>query len=655
MRDVSFSVRLLLMVGTARATVAPLGNGEYEYEYKGITGTFSAAQVAEEWSGEVTADVLRFYAERVAAERAQAEERARREAGESQTTAAAAGSTARVAADHLHAIFDLISAAPGRAHSTATSRSHSEPASKAASIALLQTDDDDDDDQVVLQEAVLYAANAAKSRKGAPDKGTTFDHFVGTWQLGAYDAAVVKNVEDAFASKLNAEVGGTWSKTDSVQERLQRLRDSRFKSSKERQRLDFPPAFEIKVTHPLVFAVLSSAYGALRELVADRELHLYTENAGDIENVSSHRNADAALFVLSGGAQSVEYGDAARRFSLLAVEAKRMLDPNGKSDALCGGERDFMWVSGREPGESMPVGTSLFTDGVSWFFARMAWRFDGRDSSWRREIRMSPEISLASDGGGWQLLAQWFVFAVQQAVEVPREPTGLSVCEWSETAWRLAGVMSVGSRSIVSRWRRNNDTVVVKFALKSEDAERRRKIHLYFEHERALLRLFADTASFVHLHAQFPLCDAIYTAMDDAGLSLAALDISGTAGRLLAKLIVKDIWHSALTALHARELCHFDITEHNIVVARDRQTAKLVDLESVTAFGKPTAGSPTAVSNGGATRPPVASKEFDQQSVCAVLKCLWDLAIASFQRRNEFVLELSGEGERIALINEISA
>lgn len=90
-------------------------------------------------------------------------------------------------------------------------------------------------------------------------------------------------------------------------------------------------------------------------------------------------------------------------------------------------------------------------------------------------------------------------------------------------------------------------------------------------------------------------------------------------------------------------------------MAHDRQTAKLADLESVTAFGKPTAGSPTAASIGSAARPPVASKEFDQQSVCAVLKCLWDLAIASFQRRNEFVLEFGGKGEGIALINEISA
>ena len=63
-----------------------LGNDEYEYEYKGVTGTFSLAQVAEEWAGEVTTDVLRFYAERVAEGRLRdaerTEERARREAAE---------------------------------------------------------------------------------------------------------------------------------------------------------------------------------------------------------------------------------------------------------------------------------------------------------------------------------------------------------------------------------------------------------------------------------------------------------------------------------------------------------------------------------------------------------------------------------------------
>ena len=367
---------------------------------------------------------------------------------------------------------------------------------------------------------------------------------------------------------------------------------------------------------------------------------------------SWHRNADAALFALNAGAQSVEYGEAARRFSLLAVEIKRWLDQNGKSDALCSGECDFMWVSGREPGDSMPVGTSLFTDGVSWFFARMAWRFDGRDSSWRREIRLSPEISLESDSG-WQLLAQWFSFAVQQAVSAPREPTGLSVCEWGETRWRLADVLSAGSRSIVSRWRRDNDTVVVKFAFQSADAARRLEIHKYFEREREMLRVFADTASFVHLHSHFPHYDTVYTAMDDVGLSLAALDISGTTGQQLAKLVLAHIWGGALVALDRLQLCHFDITEHNIVVAHDRQSAKLVDLESVTAFGQPTSGRPTAVSNGAAAKRPLASKAFDQQSVCAVLKCLWDLAIASFAQRREFVVEFADKLKRDTLVSEV--
>lgn len=555
----------------------------------------------------------------------------------------------------------MISSAPGRAHSTATSRSRSEPASKAASTALLDDNDDnddndDDDDQVTLQEAVLFAAAAAQSRKGTPDKGTSFDDFVGTWPLGALDAAAAATIESAFASLLSKPVGGTWSKTVTVQERLQQLRDSRSMSSKERRQLGFPSTFEVKVTHPFVFAVLQSGHEALKALVAaDRELHLYTENAGTVANISSHRNADAAFFALNAGAQSVEYGEAARRFSLLAVEIKRWLDQSGKSDALCGGERDFMWVSGREPGESMPVGTSLFTDGVSWFFARMAWRFDGRDSSWRREIRLSPEISLESDSG-WQLLAQWFSFAVQQAVSAPREPTGLSVCEWGETRWRLADVMSVGSRSIVSRWRRGtDDTVVVKFALQSADAARRGQIHEYFEHERAMLRALAAEPSLVHVRADFPLCDSIYIAMEDGGCSLAALDISGTTGQQLAKLVLVHIRGGALVALDRLQLCHFDITEHNIVVAHDRQSAKLVDLESVTAFGKPTTCSPTAVSNGAATERPLASKTFDQQSVCAVLKCLWDLAIASFQRRREFVLDFADEIKREALVCEIEA
>jgi hypothetical protein len=72
--------------------------------------------------------------------------------------------------------------------------------------------------------------------------------------------------------------------------------------------------------------------------------------------------------------------------------------------------------------------------------------------------------------------------------------------------------------------------------------------------------------------------------VEDCGAALATFNIRGAAGRELATAVHRDIWAGALPVLNRLKLCHFDITENNIVVsdADARGHAKLIDLESMT-------------------------------------------------------------------------
>jgi hypothetical protein len=673
-----------------RAHVVQLGDGNYEYTYNGIKGEFTRADVDEV---EINDAVLRVFAEKLAVIKD-----AQIVAKKAVIDAKDAVIKAEIVASKLSSLCNIISANPALAHDLSAEEDfqeeNDEKDDKKSERKAMEEAFQKKADELLEMDLDTHAAKVALSRKAIPEPrgGTSFDDFVGKWQFEALnqgDVAIAETVEKAFKSMLAEPVGGTWSESDSVAVRLEDLKQYVSKASKR----NFPRRFEIAVTRPFVFAVLKCAFPALKGLVAsDSELHLYTENAGEVKNARLYGNADAALLPLNVGATNVQYDDTSRRFSLLVVEAKRALDTRGKRDALCGGERDFVWVSGADPSESMRAGTCLFTDGVSWYFARMAWRYSGIDRSWRREIVMSPEISLASEGG-WSDLAKWFVFALRQAVDKPFESTGLSVCRWGSSAWRLVDMLSVGKRSVVARWRYGNvargndkktvdvnnsvdvdnsvvdnavamvvdtgkaavvtegDTVIVKMIVGSDVAERNQQLSAFFEREREMLRQFAGSAAFVHLAANFPRCDTQYIAMCDGGRSLASFDISGTKGQSLAKLVVKDIWRGALVILAAAKLCHFDITQYNIVVTHDLQSAKLIDLESMTRIGESTAGSPTAVGDGIAGAK--ASEEFDKRSVYAVLKCLWDLSLTSFEKRKGFAMELSSDVEWNAFVTEI--
>jgi hypothetical protein len=597
-----------------------------------------------------------------------------RAAEQAERAAEHAERAAERAAERLQSICNLISAAPTRARSTSSSRS-SAPDTVAAAPATQQTDDDDDGVVVTADQvrAAEMAAKAAVSRIG----GAEFGDFVGKWSMPSSDDAAWRATADQmlnrFQAMLSAPISG-WKRhaNDTVQTRLNQLVEFRTQGASARNAASFPREFETKVTHPFVFAVLKEAAPQLQTLLPHATLHLYTENVGKIANKLMYRNADAILF--GDTETNVPILDArARRDALVAIEAERWLNSQGQADALVGGERDFVIVSGDVPVDQMRVGTSVFTDGVEWYFARIAWRYS---TKWTRDIKISPAINVNAASDGWQQLARWFALAFHDAVTRPRELTGLSRITWTvagSAAWHLVDVMSCGKRSIVSRWQTQVEaadgtvlpadavthfqpvckTAVVKFAVGRDDdnGARLREVQRYFAHEREMLRKFAAQPSFVHIDALFPVVDGTYVALEDGGVALASFNIRGAAGRELAVLVREHIWLGALAALKEHNLCHFDITENNIVVSADRGGAKLIDLESVTGVGQSAAASPTAAIKG--VRPAVASVAFDEQCVCAILRCLWDAEIASFEERSSFVAQFGADELRRGLVEQI--
>lgn len=584
------------------------------------------------------------------------------EAKENELAANQAKYTAGSAAKDLQSVCNLISAAPTVAHSTSSSRSASADAT-AAPLPLLATQQTDDDEDGVAPtkdqlEAAVAADRAAASRAG----GTEFADFVGTWSMPSADdaawRAAATEIAVKFEAMLSTKISG-WKRddNDTAQTRLDELTQFRAQGASARNAAKFPRQFETKLTHPFVFAVLNATKSPLAALLPAKTLHLYTENVGPIANKPTHRNnADAMLF---GDAESrVSHLDSrARRDALVVIEAKRWLNKQGQADALVGGERDFVIVSGDAPSDMMRACTSVFADGVEWYFARIAWSFSDR-GEWKRDIKISPKID-ATAVDGRRLLARWFAFAFYEAVNRPNQPTGLRQITWQVGAvwWQLADVMSCGTRSIVSRWRQTRSstvdrTIVVKFAVAGITEEINDKIRRYFACERNMLRQFAANASFVHIDALFPVVDGIYVALEDGGVALASFNIRGAAGHRLAKAVYQHIWLGALLALKEHNLSHFDITENNIVVSADRGGAKLIDLESVTCVGQSVAASPTAAINNG-VRPAVASVSFDEQCVCAILQCLWVAEIASFEERASFVAQFGADVVRRGLVEQI--
>jgi len=587
------------------------------------------------------------------------------EAKEIELAAKQAKHTAELAAKDLQSVYNLISAAPTVAHSTSSSRSASD-ATVAAPLPLLATQQTDDDEDGVAPtkdqlEAAVAADRAAASRAG----GTEFADFVGTWSMPSTDdaawRAAATEIAVKFEAMLSTKISG-WKRddNDTSQTRLDELTQFRAQGASARNAAKFPRQFETKVTHPFVFAVLNATKSPLAALLPAKTLHLYTENVGPIANNPTHcNNADAMLF---GDAEAhVSHLDSrARRDALVVIEAKRWLNKQGQTDALVGGERDFVIVSGDAPSDMMRACTSVFADGVEWYFARIAWSFSDR-GEWKRDIKMSPKIDVTAVDG-WRLLASWFAFAFYEAVNRPNQPTGLRQIKWQVGAvwWQLADVMSCGTRSIVSRWRQTpanvgsttvvDSTIVVKFAVAGITMEINDKIQRYFACERNMLRQFAAKASFVHIDALFPVVDHLYVALEDGGVALASSNIRGAAGRRLAKAVYQHIWLGALVALKEHNVSHFDITENNIVVSVDRG-AKLIDLESVTGGGQSAAASPTAAING--VRPAVASVAFDEQCVCAILRCLCVADIASFEERASFVARFGADELRRDLVEQI--
>jgi hypothetical protein len=123
----------------------------------------------------------------------------------------------------------------------------------------------------------------------------SFSDFVGKWTLPTTANAVWHAAADAIFENFD------WPNREfrpmiPLSARVTNLQAFRNKPASVRADAGFPREFEVKVTHPAVFAVLDETTHPLATLLTDEYLHLYKENAGGLANEVSYRNADAIMF-----------------------------------------------------------------------------------------------------------------------------------------------------------------------------------------------------------------------------------------------------------------------------------------------------------------------------------------------------------------------
>ena len=470
---------------------------------------------------------------------------------------------------------------------------------------------------------------------------------------------------------LNGQEGGVKESYKARFEELKRARETAGGS------------FENNKTQPFVNGLLREAFGELDRVFKERvsaeaseydkarELFLHTEKKqaeGDqctktlpVPRTAGSRYVDAALFERGSGCENddsaLRYDKAARARTILAVEAKRVLDSDHFIDALGEVERDFVRVAGRWARATMPVGHSIITDGVEWIFLRMWWTFDRDKKTWMRVRKQSERIDLSHGDSAWQRLAQWLVFSFKTAMCWPEMATGF-VFEFE--GYELVGAMSAGTRSTTWRWRRTGDESAIAVLKTAAFFASDRQAHLWdaIERERAFLSLLSGCQHVISLlNSASPFMRSLW--LENGVTSLARMDISGKRGRLLAKVVLTSIVDGALPALarlacaESREkkgLVHCDIHLGNIVVTADREVAKLIDLESARWSGDSLEGAAMLVHHNDFAE---ADPSLDTRNTAAVLAMLWRPSYA-FWDTDTFVPLAGGfKAEYEALFEEV--
>ena len=270
----------------------------------------------------------------------------------------------------------------------------------------------------------------------------------------------------------------------------------------------------------------------------------------------------------------------------------------------------------------------LTTDGVLWQFHFFSWKMKILLMNAEFEREDSPILSLDTDND-LEMIAEWLVFALKRSLETPNKfDLQVDTPMGKATMTKCFLSSSESLRPKIFKASKNGHHMEFKFFDFSE-SEISEDVHQKFADrlmmERKYLEEFDSVPSFVslanitvnHDQSEAEVFEKYVLCMEDAGSALGT--VSGSAGQHLAKIVYRDIWQGALSELKRRNLCFADIHPGNICVKGD--SARLVDLESIKQVGESLDKSPILLRN---NAPQSAEFDWDEASVAAILRCLWD-------------------------------
>lgn len=275
---------------------------------------------------------------------------------------------------------------------------------------------------------------------------------------------------------------------------------------------------EVHVTQPFVNGVLVCAMQVFQEMYklrvrtgsekhwGESELIMYAERPvmgtwtkSDVTNVRSkrkrtwHRIPDAIVFSQGQNSQVKAFTPAAQsKQCCLTTEAKRVLDAAHLREALVECERNFGRQTDPAPRKVKPLGFSIVTDGVDWYFLQMKWTYT-MNQEWKRCITISEKIDVTDSAE----LAKWLVFVFNCTITKTEDETGFEIVAGSDREHSV-DILSYSTRSFTAEVVKLDGTQVV---LKRwhRIQSRRKKSELYCEEELRYLKQLAGCSSICQL------------------------------------------------------------------------------------------------------------------------------------------------------------
>jgi hypothetical protein len=424
---------------------------------------------------------------------------------------------------------------------------------------------------------------------------------------------------------------------------------------------------EKKHTHVVVNKMLSAALSTLRNLAEQHkanfsplqsmqetiELCLYKETEHSKEKVD--RLSDAALY-LGGKAMPDDKknkftGDVAKLGMLISFEHKtNILNKCLLRDAQKEACRDFAAKIDRFDLLDSPVGYSVLTDGITWIFLRLQLVLEKQHGTDEKKIvistERSPDISIMKESSGhfafeFDMLAKWLCFVLEESIlkqtMKPQEPflddKAQNIQLSDESSFRISKVFDQGRFFVVrGKYEMNGQSQSSSVVLKiTTDVSKKGETRLRKEQDN--LTRFAESDAIVHMVPPNPTTQSylskFFLTIENAGIALDKLIVSGDAGKKLAEVVKRDIWGKALGVFRNQDYVHTDIHPGNICIQKSAEgkdmRATIVDLESAVKVDKIVNDSPIKDRDDiGIDKDATASFHMDEAAVLAILSCLHD-------------------------------